>query len=224
MANEIQFSHATGKTAYSVIRDQRSGFVWSLSGGSSGALEGFTSGNWRNYAISATEQGVSSYYTANFPVAAAPGIYSVLGKEQAGANPLQTDASVANGDIHWGGSTVFPLSDVATSGQLGTFNPIRLARGIAVSGFMFKLVSSADHFSAFTSGVVSGQIARDGGSFGALQSGVFTERGLGWYRTDLTSGDLLATTVALTFSANGISGGSADQRDFFLVLQRTSGQ
>ncbi len=39
----------------------------------------------------------------------------------------------------------------------------------------------------------------------------------------LTSGDLNANTVALVFTANGISGGTADQRDFAYILQRVSG-
>lgn len=224
MANEIQFRHGSAKTTYVVLSNQTSGFIWSLSGGTNGAFEVFTSGNWRNYAISATEQGVTGRYVANAPTALAAGIYSVDAREQAGANPVQLDGTVAVGDINWNGTSVAPISDTATSGLVGQFLPMRLARGVAISGFPFKLVSNVDHVTAFTSGVVSGQIMRDAGSFGALQSGTFTERGLGFYTVNLTSGDLLATTVALSFSAVGVSGGDADQRDFILVLQRTSGQ
>jgi hypothetical protein len=93
-----------------------------------------------------------------------------------------------------------------------------------VTNFPFKMVSSLDHVTPFVSGVVSGQISKDGGAFGPLASGIINEIGLGWYRTTLVSGDLLCNTAALSFSAVGISGGTADQRDFSLVLQRTSGQ
>jgi hypothetical protein len=78
----------------------------------------------------------------------------------------------------------------------------------------------------FTSGVVSGQIWRDGAtSPSPLQSGAFTEVGNGFYNLQaLTSGDLLATTVKLLFSAQGISGGQADVLPMSVVLQRSSGQ
>ena len=224
MAGEIQLSYQTGKTVYSVIRNHVSGYIWSLSGGSAGAFEQFTSGNWQNYAISLTEQGVSSYYAGNFPSAAAPSVYALTGYNQAGASPLQTDAAIANGNLEWNGSAINPLSDYATSGQLGQIAPIRLARGVALSGFPFYLKSSADHVTPLTSGVVSGQISRDGGNFGVLQSGLFTETGQGWYRTNFTSGDLLATTVAVLFTANGISGGASDPLPMSFVMQRTSGQ
>ena len=72
--------------------------------------------------------------------------------------------------------------------------------------------------------MVSGQIARDGGAFGALQSGTVTERGLGFFDCTLTSGDLLANTVKLVFTAVGVSGGAADPVPFGAVLQRSSGQ
>lgn len=224
MANEIQLSFQTGKTAYSVIRNQTSGYLWSLSGGVTGAFEAFTSGNWGNYAISLTEEGVTGYYKGNMPSALAAGVYAISAKQQLGASPVQTDPTVGVGDYQWNGSIVSPLSDTATSGLVGQFLPLRLFRGQMIQNFLFKMVSAADHITSFTSGVISGQIARDAGSFGVLQSGAFTEVGLGWYRTNLTSGDLLANTVALSFSANGISGGTADQRDFALVMQRTSGQ
>ena len=224
MSREIQVKFLTGKTVYSTIRNQTSGALWNLSGGAGGAFENFVSGNWLGYSISLTEQGVSAVYMGNFPTAIGAGVYSLDAREQIGASPVQTDAGVATGDIHWNGTVNVPLSDLATSGQLGQIGPIRIFRGQMVQNFPFKMVSSADHVTPFTSGVVSGQISRDGGAFGVLQSGTVTETGLGWYRVNLTSGDLTATTVALSFSANGISGGTADARDMALVLQRTSGQ
>ncbi len=223
MAGEVQFSYQRGKTTYFVARNQTSGFIWSTSGGTSGAFEAFTSGNWANYAISCTEQGTSATYAGNWPTTMAAGVYGVIAKDQLGGTPTQLDTSIGAGDFQWGGSAVVPLSDTVTSGQFSQAAPIRMARSEAISGFMFKLVSSSDHVTNFTSGVVSGQISRDGAAFGALQSGTITEVGLGWFRCNLTSGDVNAKTIALLFTAAGISGGSSDQRDFSFVTQRVSG-
>ena len=218
MANEIQFSFSSSRTCYFVVRNQTSGFVWNGS-----TFEAFTSGNWSTYDLSATEQGVSAYYAGNFPSTIAAGVYSITAKEQIGGTPAQTDPTVAIGDYQWNGTITVPLSDLATSGQLGQISPIRLARGVAVSGFPIFMVSAADHTTPFLSGVVSGQISRNAGSFGALQSGTFTERGLGFYTCNFTSGDLNADTIALVFTATGISGGTADQRSMSMILQRVSG-
>ena len=94
-----------------------------------------------------------------------------------------------------------------------------------IQNFPIYLVSATDHVTPFVSGVISGQISRDGGAFGALQSGAFTEIGLGTYKLQaLTSGDILCNTAALVFTGTGISGGTSDPRVFTLLLQRTSGQ
>ena len=147
----------------------------------------------------------------------------MVGKQQLAGTPAQTDPTIGVGDYNWNGSQVVPLSDLATSGQIGQIAPLKIYRGQQILNFPFRMVSSADHVTPFVSGVVSGQISRDGGAFGVLQSGAISEIGLGFYKTTLTSGDLTANTVALTFSANGISGGTADTRDFSMVLQRSSG-
>ncbi len=221
MANEIQFSFVTSKTCYLLIRNGV-GQIWNVS-----AFEAYNSSNYSTYGISCTEQGgASSYYVATFPAAIPPGVYEIVGKLQAGGSPAESDSTIATGQFQWNGIANLPLSDLATSGQISQFLPTTIYRGQMVPNFMFKLVSSLDHITPFTSGVVSGQIQRDAtGTFGALQSGAFTEVGLGFYRLlALTSGDLLANSVALSFSARGISGGTSDPRDFSLLLQRTSGQ
>lgn len=224
MAGEIQTSYQTGRTVFSLIRS-RIGQIWNTSGGT-GAFENYNSTVFTSYAITMTEQGTNSaFYVGTFPTAIPAGIYSLVGKQQITGSPAETDPTIAVGDLQWNGTVTFPLSDTATSGQLGAVIPIRLARGTQILNFPFKLLSAVDHVTPFTSGVVSGQISRDGGSFGVLQSGNITEVGLGWYRLQsLTSGDLLANTVALTFTSVGISGGAADPRDFAFILQKTSGQ
>lgn len=221
MANEIQLSYQTNKTVYALIRN-RVGQIWSTSG--TGGFEAYATANYADYVISLTEQGTASaYYAGNMPSTVPAGLYNLIGKNQIGGSPVETDATIAQGVEQWNGTVLLPLSDLATSGQISNFSPIRIARGQMLQNFPFKLVSSLDHITPFTSGVVSGQISRDGGAFGALQSGTVTEIGLGWYKVNLTSGDLLANTAALTFSAVGISGGNADQRDLSFTLQRTSG-
>lgn len=223
MSSEIQASYAAGRTVYAQIRN-RVGLIWSTSGGV-GGFEGYLSANVADYAISMGQQGsASAYYVGNWPTAMPAGVYNVVAKEQITASPLESDPTFAQGTEQWNGSALFPLSDLATSGQLGILAPLRLARGTMVRNFPFPMVSSADHVTPLTSGVISGQISRDGAAFTALQSGAFTEIGQGFYSLQaLTSGDLLCDTAALLFTGAGISGGAADPRRFTLVTQRTSG-
>jgi hypothetical protein len=169
------------------------------------------------------EQGVASqFYTGTFPATLPAGTYSVTTRQQVGGSPAESDPDVAKGNIDWGGVTPVQLCDMATSGQVSQFAPIRLARGTMIRQFPFTMVSSSDHVTPFTSGAlqISGQISRDGGAFGALQSGSFSEIGLGGYALQaLTSGDLTCNTALLAFTAPG-----ADNRVFSMVLQRVSGQ
>lgn len=220
MSGEIQASYEASRTLDAIVRD-RNGRPYSSSG--AGGFGTYTTFEYPEYAIAMTEQGTASaFYTGDFPAVAA-GVYSVCVKARAGASPAETDPTVAQGDLHWDGSNAVGLSELATSGQVSRFAPQRVARGTMLQNFPFKMVSSADHVTPFVSGVISGQISRDGGAFGPLQSGAFSETGHGWYRVTLTSGDLLADTAALVFTGAGISGGQADQRDLGLILQRASG-
>lgn len=223
MSGEVQFiSPVAGATCYFLLRNSTSQ-IWNSSG--AGAFEAYATANYSSYTIAATQQGTaSSFYAGTFPTAiTTPGVYSIVAKKQDGGSAVETDTSIANGDIQWNGTATLPLSNLATSGQVSQVGPVKMTRGAMVQNFPFYLVSSVDHITPLTSGVVSGQIARDNGSFGALQSGAFTEIGLGAYRVDLTSGDLLCNTATLRFSATGVSGGASDPRVFTLVLQRSSG-
>lgn len=221
MSSEIQVNYQTGRTVYTLIRD-RTGQIWNVL---SGAFQAYNSVLYPGFPLSLTEQGTSGggFYAGNFPSAITAGVYGVTGKVQGGASPIDGDATIGVENYQWNGVATLPLSDLASSGQIGQIGPIRMARGVAVSGFPFKLVSSADHITPFVSGVVSGQVSRNGAAFGPLQSGLCTEVGLGWFRVNLTSGDMLGDVVALVFTAIGISGGNADQRDFAIITQRTSG-
>ena len=221
MAGEIAVQFEAGKTVYSQVFNRTSGFAWNGS-----AFEAYSSasGNQNSYVVALTELGTASArYTGNFPSAIGPGTYDVVAKQRVSTPYLETDPTIGVGQVEWTGTIAAPLSDTATSGQVSRFVPMAITRGVAISGFMFPMKSSADHITAFVSGNLSGQVSRDGGSFGALQSGAFSEVGLGWYKVNLTSGDLLATTVALNFSAVNLSGGAADPVLFGFITNRTSG-
>jgi hypothetical protein len=180
---------------------------------------------YSNYSVSLTQQGTASaYYVGNFPTGIAPGTYNVVAKQQLGGSPAEADPTVAQGQLEWNGTRPLPLSDLVTSGQFAQSFPIPIAYGTMVRDFGIYFKSSVDHVTPFTSGVVSGQIVRGSGTWGPLQSGAFVEVGNGFYNLQaLTSGDLAATTVKLLFTANGISGLSADPVAMTIVTQRVSG-
>ncbi|MDE2095641.1 MAG: hypothetical protein KGL39_00160 [Patescibacteria group bacterium] len=226
MANEIQLSGpGSGRTLYALIRGGSisPGLIWQTT---TNTFVNYATASLANYTISLTEQGTASnFYAGNFPTAIAPGTYSVIAKQQLGGSAAETDPTVGNGNVEWNGTGLAPLSDTATSGLVGQFLPLRLFRGQMIQNMPIFLKSSADHTTPFTSGVLSGQISRDGAAFGVLQSGKFTEIGLGFYSLQaLTSGDLTANTISLAISAVGISGGNADQLSMAFILQRSSGQ
>ena len=215
----------TGRTVYFLIRN-RNGQIWNTS---TTAFEALNSASYANYAITGSEQDVTGYYTGTFPSSIVAGTYSAVAKVQIGASVAESDSTAGAGQVEWNGAALAPLSDTATSGQLGSYMPIKLARGVAVPNFPIYMVSAADHITPFTSGVISGQIARDpvsGVVWNALQSGFFTEIGYGGYVLQaLTSGDLLCNTALLRFTGVSVSGGlgASDAKMFSLVLQRVSG-
>ena len=217
MADEVAQSYQTGKTLYFVLRNRESQPWHTLSGN----FQAYQTANFENYDIAMTEQGTASaMFVGTFPAAIPAGAYLVEVKEQTGGSVAETDPTVQHGRFDWNGSAIYPMSDNVTSGQYSENLPVQVYQGEMVQNFPFKLVSSIDESLAFTSGVVSGQISKDGGAFAALQSGAFTEIGLGFYRTTLTSGDLNADTVAIQFSAEGVSGGTARPNNQVFVLQK----
>ena len=220
MAGELQALATTGRTVYALIRNS-TGSIWNGS-----AFASYVTASYATYVVTMAEQGTASgFYAGTFPAAITAGTYSIVVKVQSGGSPAETDLSAAEGTFDWTGTAASTLSDTATSGQVGQFAPIRMARSWQILNFPIYLKSSADHVTPLVSGVVSGQIARDGGSFGPLQSGAFTEVGNGFYRIQaLTSGDLACNTASLLFTAVNISGqATADPLPMTLLLQRVSG-
>ena len=125
VANELSVDFgATGRTCYFLLRD-RLGNIWNTSGGA-GAFNSFASGQYSNYAISATEQGISKYYVANMPTAVPPGTYPTVAKQQVAGSPVEGDPTVGVGNVEWNGSFLAPLSDTVTSGQFSLFGPVKI--------------------------------------------------------------------------------------------------
>lgn len=223
MANELDFDYITGAQCYVLLRN-RTSQIWSTSGGTGGFANYLTT-SFADYALSAAEQGTASaHYAVSAPTALPAGVYGVSAKQRVGGSPAETDPTVATETFNWNGTGEMGLSDLATSGQVSDLGPGRLAYGQAVPNFPLFFKSSADHITPLTSGVISGTIARDGGAFGPLQSGAYTETGYGFFNLlALTSGDLAGKTIKLVFFAAGISGGAADPLPMSLVTYRSSG-
>lgn len=64
-----------------------------------------------------TEQGSSGHYTAQFDASGniAAGVYRVAIYLQAGANPVDADIVIAQGEIYWDGTAEITLSDLNTN-------------------------------------------------------------------------------------------------------------
>jgi hypothetical protein len=223
MSNEIQGDFPTGQSIYFNLYNATSGFIWDNTTGF--ASYSSLSGNLLNRANNLTELGTASqHYAGNMPSGVPAGSLNVTAKQKLNAFYSESDPIVGNGTIEWDGFVVVPLASRASSGQVGQNAPTMLARSWQTLNWPIYLKSAADHVTPFTSGVVSGQISRDGGAFGPLQSGAFTELGNGFYALQaLTSGDLNAQTVAMLFTAvNNV--GASDPLPQAFRLQRISGQ
>lgn len=224
MASEIQAVATTGRTVYALIRNA-TGSVWNGT-----AFVTYATASYSTFVVTMTEQGTASgFYAGTFPaLITTAGSYSIVVKVQSGGSPAEGDVTAAEGTFDWTGTAPTTLSDLATSGQVGQFAPIRMARGVAISGFTFYLKSSADHVTPVVSGVCSGQINRDGTGWTVLQSGIlstaYTELGNGFYRVNITSGDIACQTAAMLFNGVNVSGvATSDPCPFSLILQKTSG-
>jgi hypothetical protein len=221
MAGELQVSYQTGRVVYFIVRD-KNGQVWDNTGS---AFEAYATARYARYVLQAVEQGTASaFYAATFPAAIAAGAYSVVAKATDGSieNGEEADPTIATGDFQWDGSAPLATAGLVSSGGFGVFANGQLQRQRMVHKYPVAFCNSGGD--PFTSGVCSGQISRDGGAFGPLQSGAFTEVGNGFYELQaLTSGDLNAAKVCLYFSCAGISGGNAKPVQERHVFQRLSG-
>lgn len=101
MANEIQFTDATGNTNYVNLTNAVG--QWYNTAGA--AFEAYNASNFTDYDIAATEFGASGVYAATMPTVAA-GTYNLIARKRAGGSPATTDTVVALGEIQWTGTLV----------------------------------------------------------------------------------------------------------------------
>lgn len=104
MAKEIQCVHTTGKTLYALILNSVGQF-WYVTGS---AFEAWNASHYTAYAVALAEQGATSIYLGNMPVAAL-GTYSLVVCEQAGGSPAQSDPKIAAGSLQWTGTAAAVL-------------------------------------------------------------------------------------------------------------------
>ncbi len=228
MTAEIQVTYArSGATLHAVVHAANSGsLAWNrpLS-----IWVNYNVGSFGNYALppilsgGMASHGGSLYHT-DFPQGIVAGTYNVVVYDILLGDRL--NPGQGHGTIEWRGESsgsryVASYSEQPTSGLIARAFPTQMARSHAVNDFMLYFKSSTDHITPFLNGVVSGQISRDGGLFGPLQSGAYTEVGNGFYSLmGLTSGDLNSATASLLFTATSLSGGVADPLVYSLILQR----
>jgi len=95
---EINFQGASGATYYFHLLNQ-AGQVWN-----GASFETPTAAKWADYAIAASEQSTTGYFSGDMPAAAA-GWYDVVAFQQPGASPATSDPKGPSGKLNWNGAT-----------------------------------------------------------------------------------------------------------------------
>ncbi len=91
---------SNGDAPYIVIINSLNNYWWNTV---SGAFEVYDNDNWTDYAISATQYGSSTVWTAIFPSNVPSGTFDVVQFEASGDAPSLTDISNANNSFFWNG-------------------------------------------------------------------------------------------------------------------------
>ncbi len=161
---ELQWdAGATGITSYANLRNS-SGAVYNLLSGQF-ETSGFFSGSYSGaYPISGTEQGITAYFTAPFPSGIAPGYYNIVAKQQGGVFPVQTDISIANGNLWWTGSGIqtFPTNFGALLITSGRVTSLSGANAIVPPSSLSGLVANSGLFVSVPIATISGTVANSG--------------------------------------------------------------
>lgn len=105
MSNEIGHNYPTGATLYA-CRFVLDGDVFITSGASSETW-GDSGHDADDYDVTLTESGASGHYVGDFDASSniSEGTYRVCVYLQAGANPADADIAIAQGILHWDGSS-----------------------------------------------------------------------------------------------------------------------
>lgn len=116
MANEIHHNHDTGNTLY-FCAFQFDGDVF-LTGGASDEPWGTGGRDADDYDEAMTEQGTgpaSGHYVGSFDTSIAAGVYHIVVYLQAGANPVDSDMALAQGEIYWDGLSQIDIRTLDTT-------------------------------------------------------------------------------------------------------------
>lgn len=104
-------------------------------------------------------------------------------------------------NVHtYGSNPASGIVSVTEDSIAGAVNVVR--KNTALSAFMFKMVDATDLKTAETGVTVAATRSIDGAAFGACTNSV-TEVSNGWYKIDLSAGDLNGDVVVLRFTGTG---------------------
>lgn len=109
---EVFHNFTSGATLY-FCAFQLDGNVF-LTGGASDEVWGTGGRDADDYDEAMTEDGSGGHFVGTFTVTA-EGVYRVTAFEQAGANPVDSDRAIAQGEIYWDGSS--EVNFLTLSGQ-----------------------------------------------------------------------------------------------------------
>lgn len=196
MANELTYHSAanTGDTLYAQVENMV-GQLWNGS-----AFEAPVSGSWATYDIAMSEQATSTgVFRATMPAASA-GAYVFIVRKQAGGSPAVGDIVLGSSQVFgWDGSVITSIAAIkAKTDNL----PTGVAKNVALSNFTFLMIDSADDVTPKTGLTVTAQISKDGAAFGNAANAV-AEIANGFYKLDITQGEMNADIVCLKFTATG---------------------
>ncbi len=113
MAEEIKANRTTGLTLY-FCRFLQSNSNVMLANPATNEVWGTGARDADDYDVQMTEEGGSGHYTADFADGGAivAGTYHIVVYQQAGANPVDTDAPIFQGNIFWDGTAEWDLQTI----------------------------------------------------------------------------------------------------------------
>ncbi len=125
---------------------------------------------------------------------------------ESGALPVRHDYMVIS-------DTLPEIVDQVTAIKAKTDNlPTGVAKNVALSNFMFKMVLTSDHITPATSKSVTVSLSGDGGAFSAATNTPATEVSNGWYKINLTQGEMNYLVIAVKCTAT-----ACDATDIMII-------
>ena len=113
MSNEIWHNFDSGEILDAYVFDKSNDQVFDEADGGD-TFEVWVNGNVLNYDIPMTDQG-GNYFTVDFPAAiTTAGVYRTVVALRDGANATISDIRVAQGEIHWNGTSEEDVTSVVS--------------------------------------------------------------------------------------------------------------